>query len=357
MYSGQTKIAYVLPEYNERTDTHLYYNYELIKDASYKLDIFVVAEKADGVFNLGTPYRAQKHQKGFRRFFEIFWILFSLRGKGYNNFYVHYSYYGALAAWLTSKIRGGRVFYWNCGMPWLFKRPSFEESVFRFILKHTTVVTGTESLAKEYQKRYRVRDYRILSNWVDADRLRPRESKEATKSWFGLKAENKIVLFVHHLSERKGADLIPKIAEAFPGVYFLVAGEGPSKKSLIDEASKSNAIIRILGGVANSDIAPYLQAADVFIMPSREEGLPHVILDTMAAGTPFVAADVGGTKDLVPRGYENFLCESGNVDCFQNKIKKLLEDKEIYNSFREACFKKALEFGREKATRDFIALF
>ena len=58
MYSGQTKIAYVLPEYNERTDTHLYYNYELIKDASYKLDIFVVAEKAEGVFNLGTPYRA-----------------------------------------------------------------------------------------------------------------------------------------------------------------------------------------------------------------------------------------------------------------------------------------------------------
>src|SRR3989338_6947583 len=94
MYSGQTKIAYVLPEYNERTDTHLYYNYELIKDASYKLDIFVVAEKAEGVFNLGTPYRAQKHRKGFMRFFEIFWILFSLRGKGYNNFYVHYSYYG-----------------------------------------------------------------------------------------------------------------------------------------------------------------------------------------------------------------------------------------------------------------------
>ncbi|MEK9166500.1 MAG: hypothetical protein AAB846_02085, partial [Patescibacteria group bacterium] len=80
----------------------------------------------------------------------------------------------ALAGWYV----GGRVLYWNRGMPWLFRRGFFEEQMFRFILRRTILVTSPESLAKEYVKRYGVKNYKILSNWIDVDAFSPKDSKE-----------------------------------------------------------------------------------------------------------------------------------------------------------------------------------
>src|SRR3989338_9065520 len=100
------KVAYILPLYDEDTDTHLYYNYELIRYASVKLDIFVVIEKAIGKVNLNAPFFVQKKEKGLSRFLELYSMLKKLKKQGYDNFYVHYSYYGALAALLT----GGESF-------------------------------------------------------------------------------------------------------------------------------------------------------------------------------------------------------------------------------------------------------
>ena len=115
------KVAYILPSYDEDTDTHLYYNYELIRYAAVKMDIFVVIEKARGNVNLNAPFEIQKREKGLLRFLEMYLILKKLKKQGYNNFYVHYSYYGALAAILA----GGKVFYWSRGMLWLFRRGFF----------------------------------------------------------------------------------------------------------------------------------------------------------------------------------------------------------------------------------------
>ena len=208
--SEKPKIIYILPFYDEKTDTHYYYNYELIRAAALDIDIFTVIEKGTGTVNLGTPFQVQKRTSAIGRFIELNFILRKLRKQGYRNIYVHYSFIGAFAGWFS----GGCVFYWNCGMPWLFKRKFFEELLFRFILRHATLVTGSEILANEYAKHYKIQRWRIMSNWVDAERFLPKEEKEATKSWFGIKGGTKLILFVHHLSERKGADLISPIASS-----------------------------------------------------------------------------------------------------------------------------------------------
>jgi glycosyltransferase involved in cell wall biosynthesis len=352
--SPQTKVAYILPLYDENTDTHLNYNYDLIRYASVKLDIFVVVEKAVGNVNLNAPFKVLKNQKGLARFFETYGILKQLRREGYNNFYVHYSLYGALAAWLA----GGKVYYWNRGMPWLFRRGFWAERAFRFALRHSILVTGPESLAKEYAKRYRIKKYAILSNWIDIERFSPREGKEATKSWFAIDPGMKIILFVHHLSERKGADLISKIATGFsgdPNIIFMVIGDGPYMPKLKEEAK--NLPIRIFGPVPNKDIAIYFQAADVFIMPSREEGSPHVILDALASGTPFVASDVGGTRETAPENFREFLCAPEDINCFREKIKKLLSDADLYEKLRAEGLEFARRFDRDTGVEEFVRLF
>ncbi len=330
------KVCYILPFYEEGTDTHLFYNYLLIRRLKERgdVDISVIIEKD------------QKFKCPPLRFLELFLKCLKTRFSGYKNFYVHYSYYGALAAWLVY----GKVFYWNRGMPWLFKRGLVEEQVFRFILRHTVLVTGPESLAKEYVEHYGVRRYKVLSNWVDIERFEPSNAP---------KADKRTVLFVHHLSKRKGADLIPEIAKAFSppaggDVLFLVIGDGPEKENL-EKCGVGN--VKVLGKVPNSQIPQYFHAADVFLMPSREEGSPHALLEAMASGTPFIASDVGGVRELVPQELERFLCRSEDMRCFEERIKTLLSDKALYDKARAECLKYAKNFDLSRGVEEFINLF
>ena len=394
MAETKTRICYILPFYEEGTDTHLFYNYELIKKlAARSEDIYLIIEKSPKLSlgkikqNLGiSNCYMQIFSFPLFRFLELLFKCFMLRLQGYANFYVHYSYYGALAAWLATWLSGSqvRVFYWNRGMPWLFKRGWIEEKVFRFILRNTILVTGPESLAKEYIEHYGVREYRVLSNWVDVERFSP--SASTSKNLLKAQAlqdlaqgdgsdlpagrqgrairqqankDVRFVLFVHHLSKRKGADLIPDIAKGFgDDVLFLVAGDGPEFENLklkIENLNISN--VNLLGKVSNAEIPAYFKTADILLMPSREEGSPHVILEAMASGVPFVASDVGGVRELVPRELEAFLCPSEDVKCFQDKIKTLLSESELYENMRAQCLEYAKKFDITRGVNEFMNLF
>jgi glycosyltransferase involved in cell wall biosynthesis len=356
------KVVYILPSYEEGTDTHFYYNYELIKKVRDQLDLFVIVEKCQtcptsNVGQLGVPYYVQKFGFAPLRFLELLFVCFKLHVSGFKNFYVHYSYYGALTGWLA----GGTVFYWNRGMPWLFKRGLFEENVIRFIFGHSILVTSPESLAQVYKKHYRVKEYRILSNWVDVERFRPTKEKEEAKKEMGIGLDKKVILFVHHLSRRKGVDLIIPIAEKFKesGTLFLVAGSGPEEKNLRIKIQNLglDQTITLLGKVPNTEIVKYFWASDIFLMPSREEGSPHVLLEAMASGVPFVASNVGGVSDLVSPGHEWYLCASEDVKCFASKINSLLSDEKNYADVRQEILLWAHRFDIDRGVQEFIKLF
>ena len=176
------KLCYILPFFDEKTDTHLFYNYELIKEAAKSLDIFVITERAVGdPQKLGCKFRIQKFKNPILRFLELIFIIKLARLRGYSNFYTHYSYYGALASWFITFIFGGKAFYWNRGMPWLFKRGFMEEKILRFVLRHTILVTSPVSLAEEYKKIYGVRKYWILQNWIDTKDMCHKKQRKNTK--------------------------------------------------------------------------------------------------------------------------------------------------------------------------------
>lgn len=312
------KLVYIISELQEDTDTHFFHNYETLKLLSERMSLFVIVErgKKPKVFR---GY-AQKFRLAPLRVFELFCVLLVLRIRGYRTFWTHYSFVGSIVASFF-----GKSFYWNCGMPWLYERSAFEEWQFRQALRRSILVTGTESIKNMYVKQYALlpQRVRVLPNGIYIERFAAWDGRrEEARHILGIEKDKKVILFIHRLSKRKGADRIVPVAHHFqhnPDVLFVVCGQGPLESQIRGE------FVRKEGAVPQRDIPMYLAAADIFFMPSEEEGFPHVLLEAMACGVPIVASDVGGVRDMVPADVLPYIVNQ-DTEIFALKIKELLDD-------------------------------
>ena len=82
--------------------------------------------------------------------------------------------------------------------------------------------------------------------------------------------------------------------------------------------------VQFLGSVPHDVLLSYMAFADLFIMPSDEEGFTHVLLEAMALETPFVATDVGGVAEIVPPEALQYIVPSKNPHAFASALNRLL---------------------------------
>jgi len=329
-------ICFVVPEYRRDTPTHFNHVYDLVREVSKLMDIYVYIERAEGVIDfLGAKeVLVAKSKNKFLSFMESIKIFYCLRRFGVSDFYVHYSFRSACAALLVTKAFGGRVFYWNCGEPWKYKRNFFREFFERLVYKMIDyLVTGTESLKENYAAEYGIskEKIKVMPNWIDIEKFKVQSLKlqvDELRNSLNLGVERKIVLFAHRLSKRKGAHYLAEIIKALKNekAVFIIIGDGSERRNvkLKIENWKLGDRVRWLGWVPNSDISLYYALADVFIMPSDEEGFPRVLLEAMVMGKPFVAFDVGGVREIIPPECQEFVVAGGSVEQFVKKVKTLL---------------------------------
>jgi len=370
------KLCYILPEYNENIADHFYHQYELLKELSEKLGIFLVIEKANvKKINFGNFKKVyiQKFKFLPLRFLESFLVVLRARVLGYKNFYTHYCYIGGINAGIISRLCKGQSYYWHCEMIWEFKQNLFSKIGLKLCLKLSHfLVTGSENLKKQYAKYYRLSAERvkILPNWINLKRFKPKSENLNPKSY----TLNPKLLFVHWLSERKGAYLIVPIikqlvlnpkslpcrqAGQILNPKFLIIGDGPLKEKIQKEVKKNKLekFIKILGKVPHKNLIKYYVQADIFIMPSLQEGFPRVLIEAMAMGIPYVASDVGAVREISPKIAQDFIVERGDIQEFAKKINLLLSDKEVYNRFKKEELEKVKEYSLKKTVNKFIKLF
>jgi glycosyltransferase involved in cell wall biosynthesis len=172
---------------------------------------------------------------------------------------------------------------------------------------------------------------------------------------------SKVVLFVHWLSPRKGAQYLVKIAKevsrTIPDVFFIIVGEGPYMETLRQEIAENGLedSMRLVGSVPNQEIPKYYAAADLLIMPSEEEGFPRVILEAMAMDVPFVATDVGGTKDLMTENQMICIVRRGDMSSFAKKVINILKDNELREVLKREGRERIKHFSKEKVIEIFIS--
>ena len=169
----------------------------------------------------------------------------------------------------------------------------------------------------------------------EATRQRQRQSMGAT-------SDSILVGSVGNIRPVKGYDLLVEAAgivcRQAPNVRFCHAGEGDLRDQLMERCRELGIEnqFSFLGTV--KDIPSFLSSLDIYVQPSRSEGLSNAILEAMAAGLPVVATDVGGNPDLIDDGL-NGLLVSLNI----NSIAKGLLDFVEQQEFRDKCAKYAYE--------------
>ena len=163
--------------------------------------------------------------------------------------------------------------------------------------------------------------------------------------------ETILVLVGGMTSDIKGHDsaleILAEILKDFPDTCLLFAGDGTMRGDFESLARKLGVSrnVRFLGWVDNARIGELLLMSDLYLMCSRSEGLPTVVMEAMAAGLPVGAFTNGGAECLVREGQTGFLIEQDKrkIQNAAEKIKLLISDKVRRRAFGEAAKKIAQE--------------
>jgi teichuronic acid biosynthesis glycosyltransferase TuaC len=173
---------------------------------------------------------------------------------------------------------------------------------------------------------------RVHYTGVDLDRFVPGDHA-AFKRELGVAGP--LVVAVGALIPRKGHDIVVDAVARLPGVSLLIAGEGPERAALTARAARNSNRIRLLGAVPHADLPRLFAAADVSALASSSEGLANAWVESLACGTPVVAADVGGAREAVTLGAGRVVPR--DADAFAAAIRQLLADPLPTASVRDAA--------------------
>ena len=149
---------------------------------------------------------------------------------------------------------------------------------------------------------------------------------------------------------------IRPLATRYPTLQAVMIGEGPLM-SEVEAAAKGWEIdekVMFLGAQAAAELMP---AFDVFVLTSRYEALPYVLLEALAAGLPIVTFDVGGASETVVDDRNGFVIDAGQTERMTHKVGLLLEDRNLRSRMSEASMAHARNFSVERMVESTEAVY
>jgi glycosyltransferase involved in cell wall biosynthesis len=158
------------------------------------------------------------------------------------------------------------------------------------------------------------------------------------------------IITVCRLTPWKGVDGLIEALAGLPDVGLVIVGEGPEREALEQLAEKRGVAGRVhfAGSLPRQQVAGYLQACNLFVLNSTYEGFPHAVLEAMAAGVPVVAADAGGTGEVVEDGVTGRLVPPQDTTALRQAITELMADRELRQRLAQAARERLSQFNLQR---------
>jgi len=179
----------------------------------------------------------------------------------------------------------------------------------------------------------------LVQGGIDPEPIR--RAHPIDRASLGLRAGAPVVLWTGRLDPVKRIDDLVLAAtqlvrQAIP-LQLLIVGEGPEKPRLQKLVGESGMSDRVHFAGRRSDVPRLLRTADLFVFPSRTEGLPNSLLEAMAAGLPVVATNVPGNRDVLTDGKTGLLVPPYRPYQLAAAMLKLLQNKSLAESLGAAA--------------------
>ncbi len=277
---------------------------------------------------------------------------------------------GALTAWLRGvplvvSLHGSDMYLAERG-PWL---GWVARQVFR---RASQVVACSENLRdRAIRLGAPARATHTIPYGVDLARFRP---DAASRAWLrerlGIGAADPVVLAVGRLVGKKGFEVLvrawPAVIAARPGARLVIAGDGDLREELGEQARSAGCAssVSFVGAVRHDEIPRFYAGSDVVAIPSVQDeggnvdGLPNVLMESLASGAAVVATRVGGIPHVVEDGVNGVLVEPHDVAALGAALVRLLADPGMARRLGEAARNGAEEQqGWEATARAHLAVY
>lgn len=206
---------------------------------------------------------------------------------------------------------------------------------FRLMLSHADSVTAISRFLGDLASRFGYpKSVHVIYNGVDFETFRSRDKS------FKKSGSTKTIITTSRLVSKNGIDvLIRAVAEVrkkIPNIRCIIVGDGPERMSLEKEAASLGVadVITFLGEVSYEKIPFYLHRADLFVRPSRSEGMGNSFVEALAAGLPVIGTAVGGITDIIDDARTGLFTKVDDSLDLSEKILILLKNEELYRRIK-----------------------
>ncbi len=246
-------------------------------------------------------------------------------------------------------------------LPWLLADRGKRRPFFRAVREVDRLIAVSQAQRATYE-RIGVPPGQLTTVPNGISARRPGPGRRAAREALGLRPDQPVVMTIGRLTVMKGqrylVESVPHLADRFPDLAVLVLGQGHLQAQLEEQAAALGVqdCVRLLGH--RTDARMLLDAADVFVLPSRHEGMPLAAMEAMEAGLPVVATRVIGSEEVVADGESGLLVPPQDADALAEALATLLAHPELRARYGAAGRRRYLkQFTSERMAEQTVAVY
>jgi glycosyltransferase involved in cell wall biosynthesis len=279
-----------------------------------------------------------------------------------------YSFYGNVFGILPARLVSTPVVIASIRDRGAYLTP-MQKRVQRFVCRFADCVLVNAEAVKDWliSEGYNPAKIVVIPNGVEMSRFKEPANPEKVRRELGIPADSPLVMLVSRLTRQKGVEQFleaaQRLAPRFADARFVIVGYANPAEQDYEDALKAlterlGLTDRVIFTGLRQDVPALLAAATVSAMPSLNEALSNVLLESMASGAPTVATRVGGTPEAIVDEVTGLLVEPGDSQALADSIARLIEDPVLARRLGDAA-RKAIEdrYSVEKMVRATEALY
>lgn len=237
--------------------------------------------------------------------------------------------------------------------------PSFMRTLERLVARSARHVYTPSKYLQEILRQWGIKDTKlsVVYNGVSITDVGEKETIRGVLHFKG-----KLIISVGRLVPWKGFDVLiatfARLKKKDPDLTLFIVGSGPDLgklERLAKERGVESSVI-FAGAVDHGALMRYIKAADLFVLNTSYEGFSHLILETMAVGTPVITTMVGGNPEVIDDGVSGYLVSPNDGDALGKRMQKLLSDDTLARRVTAEALAKVQQFTHDRSVREAAVL-